>query len=74
MIMKIDLVFVWVVQITFISVWRSNLTCFQCRDEVDLVVVWVVEIDVVLNAGRKSLAFSVGIKVDLNFCGWSKLT
>ena len=32
-----------------------------------MVVVWVVEIDLVLNAGRKSLVFSVSMRIDLHF-------
>ena len=42
---KNDLVCVWVVQIDLILVWGTNLTRFQCSDELDLVVVWVVQND-----------------------------
>ena len=44
---EVDLVFVWVVEIGVISVWRMELDLFQCRDEIDLVVLWVVEVDLI---------------------------
>ena len=35
------------------------MTLFQCRDEINFVVAWVVELTWFLNAGGKSLDFSV---------------
>ena len=49
-----------VVVIDLISELGSDLTLFQCRDEIGLGVVWVVKIDLISVSG-------MGIDVDFNF-------
>ena len=44
---EVELVFVCVVVIDLISELGSDLTLFQCRDEIGLGVVWVVKIDLI---------------------------
>ena len=45
--------FWWWLELTWSQCGESNLTWFQCRDEINLVVVWVVEVDL----RRNSLVF-----------------
>ena len=75
MIIKIDLVLVWVVQIHLISVrgikfdlvsvWGS-IWFGCCVSGWNWVGFWA--------QGEKSLAFSASMQLDLHFRGWSKLT
>ena len=66
--MKIDVIFVWVVQIDLISVCGIEFGLISaCRDGIDLVVVWVIELTWFLNTGPKSLVFSESMQNDWNF-------
>ena len=65
--MKIDLVFVWVVQIYLISVWDQIELDFS----LGMKLIWLLcgrsKLTWFLNAGRKSLVVSVSTQVDLYF-------
>ena len=59
---EIELFFVRGVEIDRV---RVEIELFSVWWSMDLVFVWVVEIDLILDASRKSLDFSVRIEIDL---------
>ena len=59
---EIELFFVRGVEIDRV---RVEIELFSVWWSMDLVFVWVVEIDLILDASRKSLYFSVPIEIDL---------
>ena len=59
---EIELFFVRGVEIDRV---RVEIELFSVWWSMDLVFVWLVEIDLILDASRKSLDFSVRIEIDL---------
>ena len=59
---EIELFFVRGVEIDRV---RVEIELFSVWWSMDLVFVWLVEIDLILDASRKSLGFSVRIEIDL---------
>ena len=60
--------FLWWSKITWSQCGGSNLTWFQCRDDIELAIVWVVELDLLLVCWPKITCFEHEHENLLGFC------